>query len=325
MNREDMREYLMSLDIRDRDPLWIISHKRAGTAPFLNRIQEEWDTAGEVYVLVLRSEMKAYQRAYPRLTIVGADDELVNTVGKARWLSLLLALKNGSATTLVTDDDVLSIDFMFESTITRGPNKGKESSRNSTLEDRELIPNFEERIFAAMTDIADQVWDDHPKAVLGGLIKRHMNFAAGNHRQKYVINGGVTPRQVMVANVARMRELGIQLNLDLFSLHGDDIGLVAEILAKGADCFAITSFAYDHWPESVNITESTLRNVDTAPALHALEYEGLMQYPIKDYMRTKNSIIDGSFEWADVNWQKAAKLRKRPTIKALWPTEHDLI
>lgn len=325
MKREEMREYLLSLDPSDRYPLWIISHKRAGTAPFLNRIQEEWKTAGDVNVLVLESQREVYEKAYPRLNIVSAEDEEVNTVGKARWLSMVRAYYAGADELLVADDDVLSVDFLYESAITKGPNKGKESSRNSNNEDREAIPNFEERIFAAMTDIAEDVFADNKLAMLGGLIKRHMNFAANNHKHKYIINGGVTPRQVMVANINRMREYGIALNLDLFSVHGDDIGMVAEILKAGADCFAIPSFAYDHWPESVNITESTLRNAETAPALHALEYEGLMQYPIKDYMRTKNSVIDGSFEWADVNWQKAAKLRGRPTLRVLWDDPEDLI
>ncbi len=312
-----MMGWLAGLDPADRLPLWVISYKRPGTAPFLNRAAQ-WATAGDVNVLVRDSQLEAYEAAYPTLHIHSLPDDMIPNCGSARWAASQLAYADGDEAALLFDDDVLTLNFLFESAIGKGANAGKECSRNSNKDDLAVLPDLDERILAGMSWVARQAFADHPRAVLGGNIKRHMNFSEKNHSTMYLLNGGVTPRQAMVYNMARMNEFGIKMNLDLFGVHGEDIGMNAEVLAAGADCFAMPSFAYDHWPEAINISESTIRNADNAAALHAQEWENLQTYPVKDYLRVKRNIIDGSFEWADINWVQAAKVRGRPTVRAPW-------
>lgn len=319
MNREDMQDWIGDLNPVDRYPLWVISYNRPGTAPFLNRAHE-WATAGDVNVLVRSSQMEMYREAYPKFRIHHRADDMIPNCGSARWQASQIALEEGFEAALLFDDDVLSLNFLFESAIMSGKNAGTECSRNSNNEDRALFPDLDERILAGMSKVAGDVFENHQMAMLGGLIKRHMNFSAKNHATKYVINGGVTPRQAMVYNMARMDKHNVEMDTDLFGVHGEDLGMNAAVLAADGDCFAIPSFAYDHWPEEVNIHESTIRNAGNAARLHRQEWESLQHYPIKDYLRTKTSIIDGSYEWGDVDWKKAAKVRGRSTIHVPWET-----
>lgn len=318
MHRTAMRDYLNNLSLEDRLPVYIISYKRAGLAPNLEFINDNWARADDVNVVVLQSEKAAYVAAYPRLTVHGLPDDQVNTVGKARWRAAELAHALGDEVIIMMDDDVLKLDFLHHSAHRTGKNAGAECSGLSNKEDRAAVPSLEERVVMGFGDTSRHVFEQEPQAVLGGMHKRHMSFSPRNHRTRYTVNGGASPRQVYVWHVDRMMQHGVALNTKLFSRHGDDIGLVAEVLKAGLDCFLVPSFVFDHWPESVNITKSVLRNAHTAPALHAEEWEALQQYPIKDYLRVKLSMLDGSYQWGDVDWRKLAKIRKQPTRHIAW-------
>jgi len=312
-----MTSWLSGLDPEDRYPIWVISYQRAGTAPLLN-MATKWGRQHDINIVVRESQREAYEAAYPRMNVHALPDDSIDCVGKARWAAASLAYALGEEAILMMDDDVLSLRFLFQREFFRGKNVGKECSGHSTLDDLEVLPDLAERVLLGMSAVARDVFAEHPKAMLGGAIKQHMSFDYRNHRTKYVLNGGVTPRQVMVWHVDRMFENGVALNLERFGLHGDDIGIVAEILKAGGDCFAMPSFGYVHWPEAINIKTSVVRNADNAKALHEFEWEALQMYPIRDYLRVKRSIVDGSFEWADVNWNRLGRLRNRPTIRFSW-------
>lgn len=307
MKRDEMLGYLA--ESTDRYPIWVISYNRAGEAPTLEKMKSWGDTDG-IYVLVRESQRATYEAAYPTLTIVTAPDEEISNCGSARWAAAEIAYGvYEQDRVIMMDDDVLAIRAMYAGTFIRGKNIGKPCTRHSNVPDLAELPDLEERVLSGITDVAGQVFEKHPKALLGGVIKQHMSFDERNHQTAYILNGGVTPRQITIWALDRMMERGVKLDTDLFGVHGEDLGLVAEVLQRGGDCFALTSFAYEHWPESINIHKSMIRNAENAPALHAQEFEALQHYPIKDYLRVKTSIIDGSYEWGDVSWSKLRKLR----------------
>lgn len=315
MNRQDMIDMLSTLE--DRYPIWIISYSRAGTAPLLNAALS-WRKQGDVNVVVRQSQADDYRSAYPRMTIRPLPDDEIDCVGKARWAAAELAYTLGNDIILMMDDDILSLRFLFQREFMRGQNVGKECSGHSGLVDLESLPDLPERVLAGISAVAREAFEADPTLIMGGAIKQHMSFDYRNHRTKYIINGGVTPRQVMVWNLARMDLYGVALNTERFGIHGDDIGIVAEVLKAGGSCFAMPSFAYEHWPESINIKTSVVRNADNKQALHEFEWESLQMYPIKDYLRAKRSVIDGSYEWGDVNWKALSKIRGVPSIRAGW-------
>lgn len=316
MKREQMMERLNDLDVGERLPVWVISYQRPGTAPLLN-MMKTWGTAGDVNVLVRDSQLKAYEAAYPELRIHSLPDEEINSCGGARWGAAMLAYDLGQDTIIQMDDDVLKLDFLYEGHIGSGPNAGTECSRLTSMKDRKEMPDLDERILAGFSAVAARVLEDHPEAMLGGMIKRHMSFSEKNHRTMYVLNGGVTPRQVMVYAIDRMLAHGVYMPPE-FYVHGEDIGMNAKVLAEGGACWATPSFAYDHWPEAINIHESTIRSVETAAAMHAEEWDNLQSYPIKDYLRSKRSLVDGSPTWNDVAWAKYARLTGRPPVRVEW-------
>jgi len=323
MMKEEMSDWLMSLAPEDRLPLWFISYDRAGTAPMLNTAHK-WGTAELVNVVVRESQAKAYRAAYPKFQIHGLPDDEISSAGEARWGAADLAYALGNDAVLMFDDDVLALNFMFNGFIGSGPNAGTECTKHSLVGDHKTDPQLAERILTGFSEMGREVHVTHPDAILGGMIKQHMSFSPRNHRTKYILNGGATARQVMIWNLKRADELDIRLNQDLFARHGEDIGFSAEILKAGADCWATPSFSFHHWPEDINIHRSVVRNAGNAKELHEEEWAALQQYPIKDYLRIKRSMIDNSYEWGDVNWKALGKLRGKPSLYVPWNDGEDV-
>ena len=316
MKRDEMHRWLKSMDHRDRYPIFLISYNRAGEAPVLNRMRK-WERTDDINVVVRESQVSAYRSAYPMLQVHGLPDDFINGVGFARRAAGELAYALGHDRILMMDDDVIVLHPLFEGAIKGGKNAGNEISVHAPTLNLDL-PDIFEWSLLGLTAIAEEVFEKFPATVMGGALKQHMCFAPKNHQTKYVVNGRVTPRQVMVWDVERMEDRDVKINTDRFGLHGDDIGLVVEALARDADVFAMPSFVYEHWPEVINIQKSVIRNAETAKELHEMEWNALQQYPAKDYLRVKRSLIDGSFEWAEINWVSAAKRRGRPTTVVEW-------
>jgi hypothetical protein len=180
---------------------------------------------------------------------------------------------------------------------------------------------MEEASITAFGRLGLEVFDEQPKAVVGGMIKRHMSFDIENHRTRYILNGGATPRQAMIWNTTRMEEHGIRLNLEHFGVTGEDIGLMATVLEKGLDVFSTPSFAFDHWPEDVNLEKSVIRDEDTLPLFMEYEYEVLQNYEIGPNYLKEKKIPGSEHGWKDVSWQKLAKFRGQPTQRFDWPAD----
>lgn len=317
-----MIEWLRSLNMVDRLPIWIISYSRAGSSPVLNRIQNQFSSVAEINVVVRESQYSDYKAAYPRIHFFGLPDSQVAGCGYARQAAAGTAYAVGYDRVIMMDDDVTNFNPLFYGETKTGPNAGTECSAHWPSISTE-IPGHFEWVLLGFSTVAQEVLDTHPDVLMGGALKQHMCFSPNNHRTKYVVNGGVTPRQMMVWDLDRMTQRGIELDLDKFGITGEDVGWVATVLAANGDTFATPSFVYEHWPESVNIAKSTIRNVDSAAEMHRMNWENFNTYPARDYLKAKRSIIDGSPEWADINWKAAAKHRGRPIERVLW--DEDLL
>lgn len=312
MNREDMRDWIGSQDRNNRYPSFIISYKRAGEAPTLN-LMKSWKRTDDIHVVVRDSQKEEYQRAYPMFRVVSLPDERVNSCGAARWGAVDLALAFGEDVALMFDDDIIEMKYLFERTIQSGKNAGAPCSGSCTNEDIYALglkdkAELSELVSTGMSTLAREVFAKEKNAVLGGPSKRHISFNINNATTKYCMNGMVTPRQMMAWHVARMEESGIRLDIPKFGITGEDLGVMAELLSKGRDAFALPSLIYDHWNEGVNIRKSVIRNADTEAILNEAEWNNLQTYPIKDYLRVKND-KDGYYQWGDVDWRALGKIR----------------
>lgn len=318
----EMVEWVKSHDKNDRVPMYVISYNRLD-APTLLKMQH-YERTDDIYVVVRESQADAYAQRFPMFQVVPKPDDEINSCGAARWGAYDIARFYGHDEAIMLDDDVLQFRFMYQRAKVQGKNIGELCSGVASATDAEeyfgnLIA-MEEASITAFGHLGRQVFAEQPEAVVGGMIKRHMSFALENHRTRYILNGGATPRQAMIWNTARMEQHGIQLNLDHFGVTGEDIGLMATVLQNGLDVFCTPSFAFDHWPEDVNLEKSVIRDASTLSLFMEYEYEILQQYEIKDYLKEK-AIPGSAHGWKDVSWQKLAKLRGVPTQRFHWPAD----
>ena len=319
----EMVEWVKSHDKNDRVPMYVISYNRLD-APTLLKMQH-YERTDDIYVVVRDSQAEAYAEAFPMLQVVSLPDEDIDSCGAARWGAFDIAREYGHDEVIMLDDDVLQFRFMYQRAKVQGKNVGELCSGVASATDADeyfgSLVAMEEASLTAFGYLGREVFKEQPKAVVGGMIKRHMSFAIENHRTRYVLNGGATPRQSMIWNTARMEEHGIRLNLDHFGVTGEDIGLMATVLENGLDVFCTPSFAFDHWPEDVNLEKSVIRDEDTLPLFMEYEYDILQQYEIgKHYLKMKK-IPGSAFGWKDVSWAQLAKFRGQPTQRFDWPAD----
>lgn len=321
----EMVEWVKAHDKNDRVPMWVISYNRLD-APTLLKMQH-YERTDDIFVLVREEQEAAYQKAFPMLQVVSLPAERIGSCGAARWGAFDLAREYGHDEVIMLDDDVLQFRFMYQRAKVQGKNVGELCSGVASATDAEeyfgTLVAMEEASLTAFGRLGMEVFDEQPKTVVGGMIKRHMSFSIENHRTRYVLNGGATPRQTMIWNVSRMEEHGIRLNLEHFGVTGEDIGLMATVLENGLDVFCTPSFAFDHWPEDVNLEKSVIRDESTLPLLMEYEYEVLQQYEIGPNYLKQKKIPGSEFGWKDVSWQKLAKFRGQPTERFYWWADHE--
>lgn len=301
-------------------PIWLCSFERADEALTLERLNrtQPW-FANRVHVLVLEEDQAAYKANYPKVNIHPVHRSQLSPVGRAKQLVLDTAYHVFNHDRIIMmDDDLNEFNILTQSFTGWGKNVGAESSRGFTRQEREDFPLFYEGLFTLFSKVGEDACAHDPAVVQGSAIKRHMSFDYKNHRTKFTISGGVSPRQLIFFDLARLNKIGAEVDQRYFQRHGDDIGLVAAILQNGGKCFAAPSFIYDTYSEDVNIYKSKIRSAATKSELHAEERAGLECYDIRYYLREKMSIIDGTYEWGDVNWQKYAKHTGNKPVKVYW-------
>lgn len=320
---EEMVGYVQSVSKNDRVPMWVISYDRLD-APTLLKMQH-YERTDDINVLVRKSQGPAYAKAFPMLNIVTLPDDRIDSCGAARWGAFDLARVLDQDEVIMLDDDVLQFRFMYQREKVQGANVGELCSGVASAGIAEeyfgSIPLMEEAALTAFGQLGRTVFNEQPGTVVGGMIKRHMSFSIENHRTRYILNGGATPRQAMIWNTARMEQHGIRLNLDHFGVTGEDIGLMATVLEAGFDVFCSPSFAFDHWPENINLEKSVIRDESTLPLFMDYEYEVLQNYQIGPNYLKEKAIPGSEHGWKDVSWQKLAKFRGEPSQRFYWPAD----
>jgi hypothetical protein len=173
--------------------------------------------------------------------------------------------------------------------------------------------------------IADNVFDEEPKAVIGTAIKRLRSFDNRNHQTRYYLNGGSTPRQWTAWDLKRLEEHNIRLNLDQFGVVGEDVGFLATLFQAGMDAFTMPSFAYEHWVEAVNETKSLIRNADNRAILSEHEYAMLRQYEMGNHYLRVCPRNGDEYEWGEVDWRALAKYRGSEMKRVFWDSDQERV
>ena len=326
MLREEMFEFLQNSDKNNRLPMWVISYNRFD-APTLVRLKD-WERLDDVHVVVRESQVAEYRRALPFVRFEPLPDERINSCGAARWGAYDLAREQGHEQAIMLDDDLLQFRPLYQHHFVKGPNAGMPCSR---VFDRDDIAEFggvgalEEATLTAFGHTAEQVFIDEPNTVIGTAIKRLRSFDNRNHQTRYFLNGGSTPRQWTAWDLTRLEKHGIRLNLDHFGIVGEDVGFLATLFQAGLDAFTMSTFAFEHWVESVNETKSLIRTVENTALLSEYEYTCLRLYDMGNhYLRVCPKNGD-EYEWGEVDWRAMSKFRGSEMKRVFWDTDQTRI
>jgi len=333
MLRDEMFHYLYRAEKEDRLPVWVISYNRYD-APTLTRMQE-WERLDDIHVVVRESQIAAYRRHFPALRFEALPDEQIGSCGAARWGAYDLAREFGYQRAVMMDDDLLQFRPLYQHHFVKGPNAGAPCSRVFDKDDIEEfggLAALEEATVTMMGKIADNVFDEEPKAVIGTTIKRLRSFDNRNHQTRYYLNGGSTPRQWTAWDLERLEEHGIRLNLEQFGIVGEDVGFLATLFQAGMDAFTMPSFAFEYWNQNEGRnrvqeadTQTTIRTPGLAALLSEHEYAMLRLYEMGgNYLRVCPKGGE-EYEWGEVDWRALSKYRGSEMKRVLWDADQDRI
>lgn len=329
--RQEMFDRLNTASKDHRLPVWVISYNRLD-APTLVRMKD-WERLDDVFVVVRETQVADYEKAFPYLQFEGMPDDQIGSCGAARWGAYDRAREYGHQRVIMLDDDLLQFRPLYQHHFVRGVNAGQPCSRVFDKDDiAELggVSLTEEATVTLMGQTASRVFDDESNAVIGTAIKRLRAFDNKNHQTRYILNGGVTPRQWTAWDVNRLAQHNVRLNIERFGIVGEDVGFMAELLQAGLDAFTMPSFAYDYWNQNEGQnrdvegdTKSLIRTPGVAALLSEHEHRGLMKYDMgKHYLKVCPRGGD-EYEWGEVDWRALEKYSGEKLKRVLWPTDQE--
>lgn len=272
-------------------PLLIPSYNRPG-APLIKLASQLMRNEYPWWVFVRRSQLRSYLDAgVNRSHVIPLPDSRVPTLGDTRNYMLRWAYREGYDQVFDWDDDVFRIGRKL-------PDGARHESFKSS---GNVDPWFDGPGFwVEASRVAREVFELYPGTVVGGL--QNQRWAKTWFLK---VQGGQTPRRTKILNVDRLVENDLWCPPE-FRQHGEDVGNLAMYLQYGWEVFTIGSLLYDFTPETDAKLPSTLRSRDEErnKALHSQEYNSLMNYEIRDYLRINKAYEDGSYMYGDVDWPK---------------------
>ena len=312
MKKKRMKRLLDEIDVNSMPHIFCPSYNRPDfvSAKMFNSFSEE--AKKKVHIVVRSEQYKAYKKQNPDLNILPIpEDYPINGLASTRQFIYEYAVEHKYPIIIDMDDDIKNIAYMYDGV----SGTGNPCSKHTIRVDRENDPLLEQKVLLMASQIAREVFKNHPDVYLGNIRRQRLSQAVDNAKLKYIINAGPTPRQVTFLNVKGLHKAGIDRDVKRFDRHGDDIGFCAVILKAGGSLFNIPCLTYDYVSEKC---DSVIRTPETEKELHAYEYRMLQKYPIRDYLRTTFRDEDGNYMWGDVDYRKLHKLRGTTSIKEYW-------
>lgn len=224
-------------------PIYVPSYSRAGTAPLLNLLARAPEYIQEkVYVVVRRSELQSYGKAYPWATLV--PQQAVSGIGPARMDAVGDADTRGFDRIVMMDDDITKVGLLEDRTIRTSngtlmsPVKsGRYSSKNTPWEPWE----FTLQCLALGCKMADAVFEIAQDVSYGSTRSAFMSHAEDVSVTATLDKGGF-PLCVLFIDVHRftMREMPRP-----FRFEGEDLAMYLDSYDEGYSTFLFNNLVFD--------------------------------------------------------------------------------
>lgn len=312
MEKKKMKWILNHTSDRYLPPIFIPSYMRPGfitAKKVFTGFEPEF--LERVHIVVRKEQLKAYKKANPLLDIIPIPDSYnVNGLASTRQFIFEEAVRRRYSVIIDMDDDIKLLNYMYDGL----SGSGEPCSKHTVVADHEEDHYLPRKILTLAGCIAKEIFEKHPEVMLGNIHRQRLSMHVENAKLKYLVNSGPTPRQVTFLNVRGLYKAGINRSMR-FERHGDDVGFCAEILKHDGGLFNIPCLVYDYISEKC---DSVCRTPETEKELHALEYNMLQKYPMKNYLRTTFKDAEGNYMWGDIDWGKYHKLNGTSRIKKFW-------
>ena len=297
----------LAMEIEDLPPIYVITHKRSKTLPTLKTLPFLRDCA---LFVVAEEELSTYRADQPGLDylrIPSGYRGLDRGVGRARQFCLDDAWANDRDHILILDDDLTSLSVLY------GIGEGKVSHAYARAWSGRK-EDFFGGLLVAVALAAEEAYEAEPTAVIASPQCNNANRTTGSSQTRWELNRGGPPAQIQSWRVDRFSERCGELDLEHFNLHGDDIGVAAQIVAAGGSVVNVPSVIGQYLDYE---QQSVIRTPETAPALRRAEHEALMNHELADYVTTREDIL-GQPQWHSLDWRKLVQRKKIPSTRVMW-------
>lgn len=272
----------------------------------------------KIFIVVREEQANTYYKENKQLIEKGLEfieipKGTVTGLGTTRQFILDYAIKNRLPYIMDMDDDVLRLEALF----TGRSGKGELCSKHTIKEDRKKDPLLPQKVLQLTGRISREVFKEHPDVLLGNIRQQRFSQQYNYAMTKYWINKCTTPRQTKILNIKGIKRAGIKMP-DVFDLHGEDMGFAAEVLQNGYNCFNIPCLCYDVVNCYVDSVVRDPHDLEKNRWLHKLEYDGLMEMEVKNYLKERVHYPDGQYMFGDVDWQKYHKYHGTKPIIEKW-------
>lgn len=282
-------------------PIYVPSHKRAGTAPLLNLFAKAPEFIQEqVHIVVRATEVKAYRRAYPWADVVVQRGS--KGIGPARMVCLEHADSMGFPRIVMMDDDITKVGILEDRgySATGHHKSGRYSHTNTPWEAWE----FTMHCLALGCKMADAVFY-HAQDVAYGSTRSAFMSSDVNVSQTATIEARGFPLCVLFIDLERfaMREMP-----DEFKWEGEDLAMFCDAFEQGYRTFLFNTLIFD---DDRNLTTTIPFSGDGEIDRTANLADAQDLYPfLGPYLKVTNQNPDtGAIKRIGVDWRRWHKER----------------
>ncbi|QDP44101.1 glycosyltransferase [Microbacterium phage McGalleon] len=218
-------------------PIYIPSHKRAGSAPLLEMLKTaSHNVRRRVHIVVRDTEVQEYEDAYPWATIVPQRQPY--GIGPARALSLRDAEERRYQKIVMLDDDIWHVSLLER---IQRPGKSDHTRRVSAGVSGIPEPHLLARSLAVACLLASRVFREYPTVAYGAA--RNALFSGDVDPEiGATINKGSFPACVMFIDLQRFKWRTCHKD---YRNHGEDLSMCLDTMERGLDWFTLPGVAYD--------------------------------------------------------------------------------